>query len=251
MNFQGTKYPFDIIYEDNHLIVVNKEAGLLVQGDHTGDKSLPDYIKQYLKEKHNKPGAVFCGVIHRIDRPVSGLVVLAKTSKALERMNKLVRTRDFHKTYWAIVKRRPHPKEGKLTHWLVKDGKKNKTTAFDEDLGDGKKSELSYSVIGKLNDHFLVEVRPITGRPHQIRVQLSHVGSPIRGDVRYGFKKLNPDRRSINLHAKELHFIHPVKKESMHFKAPLPVDDFWQQYDTLDSIKSRDIKQILNKNLNL
>lgn len=245
MEFQGVKYPFDVVYEDNHLIVVNKEAGVLVQGDHTGDKSLPDYVKQYLKDKYKKEGNVFCGVIHRIDRPVSGLVVLAKTSKALERMNKLVRTRDFHKTYWAIVKKRPHPKEAKLTHWLIKDGRKNKTTAYDEETDDAKRSELSYKVLGKLNDHFLVEVRPITGRPHQIRVQLSTIGSPIRGDVRYGFKKLNPNKRSINLHAKELHFTHPVKKENMHFRAPLPPDDFWQQFGTLDNIKNRDIKQIL------
>jgi len=245
MRFNGSNYPFDVVYEDNHLIVVNKEAGLLVQGDKTGDRALPDYVKQYLKEKHNKPGAVFCGVIHRIDRPVSGLVVLAKTSKALERMNKLVRTRDFHKTYWAIVKKCPYPKEGRLVHWLRKDTVKNTTTAFDEDPGDAKKSELSYVAVGKLNDHWLVEVRPITGRPHQIRVQLAKIGCPIRGDVRYGFKKLNPDRQSINLHAKELHFIHPVKKESMHFKAPLPNDDFWQQFGTLDTIKSREIKHVL------
>ena len=245
MHYNGTQYPFDVVYEDNHLIVVNKEAGLLVQGDKTGDKSLPDYIKQYIKEKDNKPGAVFCGVIHRIDRPVSGLVVLAKTSKALERMNKLVRTRDFHKTYWAIVKKCPYPKEGKLIHWLRKDTVKNTTTAFEEDPGDAKKSELTYTAIGKLNDHWLTEIRPITGRPHQIRVQLAKIGCPIRGDVRYGFKKLNPDRKSINLHAKELHFIHPVKKESMHFKAPLPNDDFWQQFGTLDTIKSREIKHVL------
>jgi 23S rRNA pseudouridine1911/1915/1917 synthase len=245
MNFNGTKYPFDVVYEDNHLIVINKEAGLLVQGDKTKDQSLPDYVKQYLKEKHNKPGAVFCGVIHRLDRPVSGLVVLAKTSKALERMNKLVRTRDFYKTYWAIVKKCPYPKEARLTHWLIKDGSKNTSTAYDEDPGGAKKSELSYKAIGKLNDHWLVEVRPTTGRPHQIRVQLAKIGCPIRGDVRYGFKKLNPDRKSINLHAKELHFIHPVKKESMHFKAPLPDDEFWQQYGTLDSIKNREIKEVL------
>mgnify|MGYP001286776925 CR=1 FL=1 len=245
MQFNDVTYPFDIIYEDNHLIVVNKEAGVLVQGDHTKDKSLPDYVKDYLKEKYNKQGNIFCGVIHRIDRPVSGLVVLAKTSKALERMNKIVRSRDFYKTYWAIVKKKPHPAQGKLLHWLKKDTRKNTTAAFEEETDDAKRSELSYKWLGKLNDHHLIEVRPITGRPHQIRVQLSTIGSPIRGDVRYGFKKLNPDRRSINLHAKELHFVHPVKKEKMHFRAPLPENDFWIQFDTLDEIKNRDINQIL------
>ncbi len=245
MEFNGINYPFDIVYEDNHLIVVNKESGVLVQGDHTGDRALPDYIKQYLKDKYNKLGNVFCGVIHRIDRPVSGLVVLAKTSKALERMNKIVRTRDFHKTYWAVTKKGPHPKQGKLTHWLKKDERRNTTTAFEDEVDGAKRSELSYKWLGKLNDHHLIEVRPITGRPHQIRVQLSQIGSPIRGDVRYGFKKVNPDKRSINLHAKELHFIHPVKKEKMHFRAPLPQNEFWQQYDTLDTIKNRDINQIL------
>jgi 23S rRNA pseudouridine1911/1915/1917 synthase len=245
MLFEGVKYPFDVVYEDNHIIVVNKESGVLVQGDHTGDQSLPDYVKEYLKIKYKKPGKVFCGVIHRIDRPVSGLVVLARTSKALERMNKLVRSRDFHKTYWAVTKKGPHPKQGKLLHWLIKDTKKNTTKAFEEEVDGSKKSELSYKWLGKLNDHHLIEVRPITGRPHQIRVQLSTIGSPIRGDVRYGFKKLNPESRSINLHAKELHFIHPVKNENMHFRAPLPENEFWQQFGTLDEIKSRDINQIL------
>lgn len=227
------------IYEDNHLLIVNKPAGVLVQGDNTGDKPLVDYCKDYLKEKYNKPGAVFLGVVHRIDRPVSGIVVFARTSKALERMNKLFATRKVQKTYWAVVKRKPRQPEGKLISWLKKDTTKNITTAYDYQEEGSQKAELDFKVLGKLNDHYLIEVKPITGRPHQIRVQLSELGSPIRGDLRYGFSKPNPDK-SINLHAKGLYFEHPVKKEQLIIRAGLPNDQFWEQFLTLEKIKVKD-----------
>ena len=173
---------------------------MLVQGDSTGDKPLADYAKDYLKEKYNKPGKVFVGVIHRLDRPVSGLVVLARTSKALERMNKIFRERKVQKMYWAIVKKKPHPTKGKLVHFLKKDTTKNTVKAYDEPEDGAQKAELSYKLSGSLNNHHLLEVYPITGRSHQIRVQLSSNGTPIRGDVKYGFHKPNSDG-SINLHA--------------------------------------------------
>tara|TARA_R110001592_G_scaffold16998_2_gene72100 strand:+ start:3544 stop:4269 length:726 start_codon:yes stop_codon:yes gene_type:complete len=227
------------IYEDNHLLIVNKPAGILVQGDNTGDKPLVDYCKDYLKEKYNKPGAVFLGVVHRIDRPVSGIVVFARTSKALERMNKLFATRKIQKTYWAVVKRKPRQPEGKLISWLKKDPSKNITTAYDYQEEGSQKAELDFKVLGKLNDHYLIEVKPITGRPHQIRVQLSELGCPIRGDLRYGFSKPNPDK-SINLHAKGLYFEHPIKKEQLIIRAGLPNDQFWEQFLTLEKIKIKD-----------
>ena len=183
-----------------------------MQGDNTGDTTLADLVKQYIKDKYQKPGEVFLGMVHRIDRPVSGLVVFARTSKALERMNELFRRRDVQKTYWAVVKRRPAELRGKLTHWLIKDEARNVTTAYETEAEGGQKAELTYQVLGKLNDHYLLEVNPITGRPHQIRVQLATIGSPIRGDVKYGFAKPNPDG-SINLHARRLYFVHPVRKE--------------------------------------
>jgi 23S rRNA pseudouridine1911/1915/1917 synthase len=235
---------FQVIYEDNHLIVVNKEAGVLVQGDKTRDKTLTDYVKAYIKEKYEKPGDVFLGVPHRIDRPVSGLVILARTSKALERMNDLFRTREIQKTYWALVKREPPQKEGKLVHWLLKDENKNKTTAFDYPEEGALKSELKYRVLGYLNEHYLLEVNPITGRPHQIRVQLASMGCPIRGDLKYGFSRANPDGRSINLHARRVYFIHPVKKEPLVCVAGLPSNQFWEQYlefDSSDKVKDKDL----------
>ncbi|MCE7992130.1 MAG: RluA family pseudouridine synthase [Roseivirga sp.] len=227
------------IYEDNHLLIVNKPSGVLVQGDHTGDKPLVDHCKAYIKEKYNKPGDVFLGVVHRLDRPTSGAVVFARTSKALERMNKLFKNRKVYKTYWAVVKRKPRPTQGKLAHWLKKDPDRNVTTAYDTQVEGSLRAELEYKTLGKLNDHFLVEVKPLTGRPHQIRVQLASLGCPIRGDLRYGFAKPNPDR-SINLHAKGLYFEHPVKKEPIMIRAGLPEEQFWEQYLTLEDIKVKD-----------
>lgn len=231
--------PYYIIYEDNHLLIVNKAPGILVQGDRTGDITLPDLAKEYIREKYNKPGEVFCGVVHRLDRPVSGLVVLARTSKGLERMSKLFQRRDIEKTYWAITKRKPQEEEGKLVHWLVKDEKTNTVKAYEEEVDHGQRAELRFRVMGNLAKHWLLEIKPLTGRPHQIRVQLSTIGCPIRGDIKYGFPKPNPDK-SINLHARRLEFIHPVKQEPVICIAPLPGNEFWEQFMALDDYKVKD-----------
>jgi len=228
-----------VLYEDNHLLVVNKSAGLLVQGDATGDKTLLDFGKEYLKEKYNKPGNVFLGVVHRLDRPVSGVVLMAKTSKALERLNKQFRERKIYKKYWAIVKRRPKLDKDKLVNWLIKNTDKNVVTAYNKQVEKALKAELNYRVVGKLNDHYLLEVNPITGRPHQIRVQLSGMGCPIRGDIKYGFRKPNADA-NINLHAREIIFMHPVTKEKMRITASLPENEFWEQFLTLERVKVKD-----------
>ena len=228
--------PFYVLYEDNHLLIVNKAAGVLVQGDHTKDKPLVELCKDYIKKKYNKPGDVFLGLVHRLDRPVSGIVVLAKTSKALERMNKLFHDRKVQKTYWAITKRRPHHDQGTLINWLKKDGTKNMVTAYKVETEGALKAELSFKSIGKLNDHFLLEIKPKTGRPHQIRAQLGAIICPIKGDLKYGFKTPNADK-SINLHARKLYFQHPIKKEPIEITAPVPETDFWEQFLGLEQIK--------------
>lgn len=217
---------FTIIFEDNHLLVVNKASGVLVQGDITGDIPLADLCKQYVKEKYHKPGEAFIGVVHRLDRPVSGVVVLARTSKALERMNALFREKETVKTYWAIVGRKPNEPEATLIHWLKKDEKKNKTTAFSRETPGALKSELHYRVMGSAEGCWLLEVKPVTGRPHQIRVQLASLGCPIKGDVKYGDAEPNANG-SIYLHALSLEFIHPVKKEKVKFTAPVPAIGLW------------------------
>lgn len=236
MNNQLPRYPFDVVYEDNHLLIVNKPAGLLVQPDETGDKSLLDYAKEYIKIKYQKPGAVFLEAVHRIDRPVSGLVVLARTSKGLERMNELFRQRKVQKIYWAITRQKPPKKRDKLTHWLLKDEDKNIVTAYDYPHPNAQKAELRYRVIGFLNGYTFWEIELLTGRSHQIRAQLAKIGCPIRGDIKYGYPTANKDQ-SINLHSRRLYFIHPVKKEKMVCIALLPNDPFWQEFLSLDDEK--------------
>lgn len=218
----------EILFEDNHLLVINKPAGLLVQGDATGDEPLSAKAEEYLRFKYKKPGAAFIGVAHRIDRPVSGVVVMAKTSKALSRLNELFRDNKVHKTYWALTGKCPDPTHGHLTHWLVKDPIRNTTKAYTERHPQGLKSDLDYTVLGQAGNRWLIQVNPITGRPHQIRVQLSSgLNTPIVGDVKYGFLAPLPDV-SIALHARQLELQHPVTKEEMVFVAPLPDVTHWE-----------------------
>ena len=222
----------NILYEDNHLIVVNKTCSEIVQGDKTGDTPLSDIVKQWLKEKYNKPGNVFTGVIHRVDRPVSGIVVFAKTSKALERMNALFRQGDVKKTYWAIVKKPPPQTEGELVHYLVRNGKQNKSYAYDDERPDSKKAILSYKLIAKSDNYFLLEIDLKTGRHHQIRSQLSKIGCPVKGDLKYGFDRSNPDG-GISLHARRVSFIHPVSEKQVDIIAPVPDEKLWKEFETL------------------
>tara|TARA_B100000767_G_scaffold6235_1_gene6028 strand:+ start:2291 stop:2962 length:672 start_codon:yes stop_codon:yes gene_type:complete len=216
----------EVLYEDNHIIVVNKKAGDLVQGDKTGDKPLGEFVKSYLREKYNKPGNIFCGVIHRLDRPVSGAVIFAKTSKALTRMNKLFREKTIKKTYWAIVEKPPLEKEDRLEHYLIKNQQKNKSRAYSKPYEGALKSVLDYAVLKTLDRYTLLKVKPISGRHHQIRVQLSTIGCCIKGDLKYGAKRSNKDA-SISLHAREISFIHPVKNEAITVTAPTPKDALW------------------------
>ncbi len=218
-----------IIFEDNHLLVINKDAGVLVQGDKTGDTPLSDLAKAYVKEKYQKPGEVFMGVIHRIDRPVSGLVLMARTSKALERMNEQFKNREIEKKYLAVVRNRPAANAGNLVHWLIKNPETNVTKAYEKEVPNSMRSELNYKLIGELDGFYLLEVNPITGRPHQIRVQLASMNCPIVGDNKYGYPRGNKDK-SICLHAHQVKFMHPVKKEEMQLYAALPQDNFWQKF---------------------
>ena len=218
-----------IIFEDNHLLVINKDAGVLVQGDKTGDTPLSDLAKAYVKEKYQKPGEVFMGVIHRIDRPVSGLVLMARTSKALERMNEQFKNREIEKKYLAVVRNRPPANAGNLVHWLIKNPETNVTKAYEKEVPNSMRSELNYKLIGELDGFYLLEVNPITGRPHQIRVQLASMNCPIVGDNKYGYPRGNKDK-SICLHAHSVKFMHPVKKEEMQLFAALPQDNFWQKF---------------------
>jgi 23S rRNA pseudouridine1911/1915/1917 synthase len=216
----------EIIYEDNHLIAVNKRTGDIVQGDKTGDEPLSEKVKSFLKEKYGKPGNVFCGVIHRLDRPVSGVVLFAKTSKALSRMNELFRTREVQKIYWAIVKEKPKQESGTLVNYLLKDEKNNRSKAVNADNKNALRGELEYKIIAKTDTYFLLEVNPLTGRHHQIRVQLSAIGCPIKGDLKYGFARSNKDG-SISLHARKLIFQHPVTKEKTVITANPPDEVVW------------------------
>lgn len=215
-----------VVYEDNHIIVVNKTSSEIVQGDKTGDTPLSEMVKQYLKEKYNKPGNVFIGVTHRLDRPVSGLVVFAKTSKALPRLNEMFRNGEVKKTYWAIVKECPKETEGELVHYLVRNEKQNKSYAYDKEVKNSKKAVLHYKLIGHSQNYYLLEVDLKTGRHHQIRCQLAKMGCPIKGDLKYGFPRSNPDG-SICLHARTVQFVHPVSKEMIQLTAPVPEGNLW------------------------
>jgi len=227
------KLSLDLIHEDNHLLVVNKPAGLLVQGDSTGDVTLADICEDYIRRKYNKPGNVFLGVVHRLDRPVSGVIVFAKTSKALTRMNKLFQERKVKKTYWAIVKNRPPETEEVLIHWLIKDRSRNVTSAYTRKKPGSLRSVLSYKIINSIQRKHLLSVEPQTGRPHQIRVQLAKMGSPIIGDLRYGNPPANEDA-SICLHAKSLEFEHPVLKTIVRYNAPVPSLLLWNDFKRLE-----------------
>lgn len=215
-----------MLHEDNHIIVVNKRAGDIVQGDKTGDKPLSEIVKSYLKDKYNKEGNVYLGVVHRLDRPTTGIVLFSKTSKALPRLNKLFAEKSAKKTYLALVKNAPPKTEDTLVHWLKKNPKNNKSTAYHKKVEGTKKAILRYKVIQKLDNFYLIEVDLETGRHHQIRVQLSSIGCPIKGDLKYGFDRSNKDA-SISLHARTLCFIHPVKKVEVIITAPLPNDSLW------------------------
>jgi 23S rRNA pseudouridine1911/1915/1917 synthase len=220
------KNNLQVLFEDNHIIVVNKRPGDIVQGDKTGDMPLSEVVKDYLKDKYNKPGNVYLGVVHRLDRPTSGIVLFAKTSKALPRLNKLFQKKEVEKTYWAIVKNTPQKKSGTLTHFLKRNPKQNKSYAHIKEVPDSKRAVLEYQILKELDNYFLLEVDLHTGRHHQIRSQLSAIGSPIKGDLKYGFDRSNKDA-SIHLHARELRFIHPVKKEEIHIIAPPPDEVLW------------------------
>lgn len=220
----------DILYEDNHIIIINKKAGVLVQGDKTGDTPLMDLVKDYMKVKYDKPGNVFCGVTHRLDRPTSGIVVFAKTSKALTRLNDMFRHDQIKKTYWAIVKKLPEKPEATLTHYLIKNERTNKSTAHDVEKPKTKKSVLHYRLIARSDNYHLLEVDLETGRHHQIRCQLSKIGSPIKGDLKYGAERSNPDG-SISLHARSISFTHPVSKMPVDVVAPVPDDVLWKQLE--------------------
>ncbi|WP_055445748.1 RluA family pseudouridine synthase [Lacinutrix mariniflava] len=222
----STKDNLQVIYEDNHIIVVNKRAGDIVQGDKTGDKPLSDVVKEYIGEKYNKPGKVYLGTVHRLDRPTTGLVIFAKTSKALPRLNKLFVSKDISKTYWALVKNKPEKEANTLIHWLKKNPKNNKSRAHIKEVPESKKAILHYKTIKTLDNYFLLEVNLETGRHHQIRVQLSSIGSPIKGDLKYGFDRSNKDA-SISLHARNIKFIHPVSNIELDITAPLPKDPIW------------------------
>ena len=219
-----------VLYEDNHLIIVNKAASEIVQGDKTGDKPMSETVKDYLKKKYNKPGNVFCGVTHRLDRPTSGIVVFAKTSKALTRLNKMFKDDEVEKVYWAIVQNRPRKDSETLTHYLIKNEKTNKSTAYETEMPNTKKAILHYSLIAQSDNYFLLQVNLETGRHHQIRVQLSKIGCPIKGDLKYGAKRSNRDG-SISLHARGISFIHPVSLTKVEVIAPVPEDPLWRAFE--------------------
>ena len=221
-----------ILYEDNHIIIVNKRSSDLVQGDSTGDEPLDDIVRAYIKEKYNKPGDVFLGVVHRLDRPVSGCVVYARTSKALSRLSELFRTREVKKTYWAIVSDRPPAEEGTLSNYLKKNEQQNKSYVYEKEVKGSKLAELSYRVLARSEKYYLIEVDLQTGRHHQIRAQLAAAGCPIKGDLKYGSKRSN-EGGGISLHSRRVAFVHPVKDEEIKIEAPLPDDRIWKLFSNV------------------
>lgn len=230
MKTLSNKANLQILHEDNHIIVINKRVGDIVQGDKTGDKPLSDIVKEYIKEKYNKPGDVFLGVVHRLDRPTTGIVVFARTSKALERLNKMFSERETQKTYWAVIKNRPEKKEDNLVHFLVRNEKNNTSKAHLKEVPNSKKASLDFKIIKELNNYFALEINLHTGRHHQIRAQLAAIGCPIKGDLKYGFDRSNPDG-GIHLHARKLTFFHPVTKEEISLVAPTPSDAIWNSIE--------------------
>lgn len=219
----------EILYEDNHIIAVNKRISDIVQGDKTGDEPLSEKVKQYIKNKYNKPGAVFLGVTHRLDRPVSGVLLFARTSKALSRLNEMFLKKDIQKSYWAIVKNKPLKESDTIEHYIVRDQKKNKSFAYDKEVKNSKLASLSYKLIASADNYYLLEVDLHTGRHHQIRCQLAKIGCPVKGDLKYGFPRSNPDG-GISLHSRKINFIHPVKKERVEIIAPPPKDSLWDYF---------------------
>ena len=222
----STKDNLEVLFEDNHLLIVNKKSGDIVQGDKTGDKPLSEVVKEYIKEKYNKPGEVFLGVVHRLDRPTSGIIIFARTSKALERLNKMLRDRVISKTYWAIIKNNPKKVKDTLIHFLKKNPKNNKSTVFTKKTEGSKKAILHFTIKKKLDNYSLLEIDLETGRHHQIRAQLSFIGSPIKGDLKYGASRSNKDG-SIHLHARTINFTHPVSKKTITIIAPVPNEVIW------------------------
>ena len=223
----STKDNLQILHEDNHIIVINKRVGDIVQGDKTGDKPLSEVVKEYIKEKYNKPGDVFLGVVHRLDRPTTGIIVFAKTSKALTRLNESFKNRETQKTYWAVVKNNPPKEKDILVHFLKRNSKNNTSKAHIKEVSDSKKASLDYSIIKRLDNYVALEINLHTGRHHQIRAQLAAIGCPIKGDLKYGFDRSNADG-GIHLHARKLVLIHPVTKETLTFIADVPKDAIWQ-----------------------
>lgn len=221
-----------VLYEDNHIIIVNKSVSEIVQGDKTGDKPLAETVKDWIKEKHHKPGNVFLGVVHRLDRPVSGIVVFAKTSKALARLNEMFKNKEVEKTYWAIVKNTPQQQEAELKHYLVRNEKQNKSYAYDSEKPNSKLALLRYKLIAKSDRYNLLEVDLQTGRHHQIRCQLAKIGCPIKGDLKYGYERSNPDG-GISLHARKVSFIHPVSKNMIEVEAPVPDEKLWAYFEEI------------------
>lgn len=226
MKILSDKNNLQVLHEDNHIIVVNKRVGDIVQGDKTGDQPLSDVVKEYIKEKYNKPSEVYLGVVHRLDRPTTGIVVFAKTSKALTRLNEMFKNRETKKTYWAVVKNAPEHSEGVLEHYLKRNSKNNTSKAHAKEVPESKLAKLDYKIIFKLTNYSVLEINLHTGRHHQIRSQLTAIGSPIKGDLKYGFNRSNPDG-GIHLHARKLEFIHPVAKTNISIVAPLPNEATW------------------------